>query len=126
MCIRDRQYTTAKFQNELLCIIGNKIKNKIAEQVQKSRIFALIADETQDNSRHEQVAVVLRFVDDDPKIHESFIGFYSAEKTDGEALAMLLKSIILSLGLELQNLRVLCYDGAGNMCGSYGSFSNNW
>lgn len=113
------QYTTGKFQNELLCIIGDQVKNNIADKVRESRIFALIADETQDISRHEQVAIVLRHVDDDLKVHESFIGFYRAEKTDAESLATLLKSIILSLNLDIQNLRAQCYDGAANMRGSY-------
>lgn len=111
------RYTDGKFQNELLSIIGDQIKCAIADRVKKSGIFSIIADETQDISKHEQVAVVLRYVEENMKIHESFVGFYRTERCDGEALALLLKSVILSLNLDITNLRGQCYDGAANMRG---------
>ncbi|XP_025411824.1 uncharacterized protein LOC112684486 [Sipha flava] len=48
------------FQNELLSIIGEQIKCQIAKEVKGAKVFAIIADETQDIAKHEQVAIVLR------------------------------------------------------------------
>ncbi|KAJ8894575.1 hypothetical protein PR048_007238 [Dryococelus australis] len=46
-------------------------------------------------------------------------GFYRAEKTDGETLANLLKNVLVSLKLDINNLRAQWYDGASNMTGPY-------
>lgn len=56
------QYTSATFQNELLSIIGEQIKCQIAKEVKEAQVFAIIADETQDIAKHEQVAIVLRYL----------------------------------------------------------------
>ncbi|KAJ8883859.1 hypothetical protein PR048_015714 [Dryococelus australis] len=67
----------------------------------------------------QQVAVVIRHVNDNLDIHKSFIGFYHSEKTDGESLAKLLKNVLTSLNLDVQNMRTQCYDGASNMLRLY-------
>jgi hypothetical protein len=113
------KYSTAKFQNELTEIISSQIKSEIALKVKNSNIFSLIVDETQDISKHEQVSIVLRYVDDQLKVYESFIGFYRAENTDGETLVALIISALKSIDLGIGNVRAQCYDGAGNMSGPY-------
>ncbi|MGH0128763.1 UNVERIFIED_CONTAM: hypothetical protein FKN15_041105 [Acipenser sinensis] len=82
-------------------------------------MFALIADETQDINRHEQVAVVLRYVGSESEVQESFIGFYRTTKTDSKSLMLLLKSTLSILDLDIDKLRAQCYDGAANMRGNY-------
>ncbi|KAJ8896699.1 hypothetical protein PR048_002044 [Dryococelus australis] len=84
------QYTDGKFQNELRSIMEEQIKTKIADEITEAKIFALIADEIQDIVRLQQVAVVIRHVNDNLEVHKSFIGFYHTEKSDGESLANLL------------------------------------
>ncbi len=69
----------------------------IIQRAHEAKMFALIADETQDISRHEQAAVVLRYVDRDLSVHESFIRFYRTDRTDGESLAHLSKNVLTSL-----------------------------
>ncbi|KAL4104693.1 hypothetical protein QTP88_019975 [Uroleucon formosanum] len=93
------QYTSATFQNELLSIIGEQIKCHIAKEVKEAEVFAIIADETQDIAKHEQVAIVLR--------------------TDGKTLANELKNVLISMDLNIKNLRAQCYDGTSNMRGPY-------
>ncbi|KAL4085218.1 hypothetical protein QTP88_027077 [Uroleucon formosanum] len=113
------QYTSATFQNELLSIIGEQIKYHIAKEVKEAEVFAIIADETQDIAKHEQVAIVLRYVNEKLEVHESFVGFYRAKRTDGKTLANELKNVLISMDLNIKNLRAQCYDGASNMRGPY-------
>ncbi|KAJ8890324.1 hypothetical protein PR048_009832, partial [Dryococelus australis] len=91
------QYTSATFQNELLSIIGEQIKLYIGNKVREAKMFAIIADETQYIAKHEEVAIVLRHVNENLEVHDSSVGFYRAEKTDGETLANLLKNDLVSL-----------------------------
>ncbi|XP_050547957.1 zinc finger MYM-type protein 1-like [Daktulosphaira vitifoliae] len=115
----DNCYTSPTFQNELLSIIGEQIKMHIAKEVKEAKIFAIIADETQNIAKHEQVAIVLRYVNDKLEIHESFVGFYRTKRADGVSLANELKNVLISLDLNLKYLRAQCYDGASNMRGPY-------
>lgn len=65
------KYVHIQHQNELINVMACK-------RVHEAGIFALIADEMQDISMHEQVAMVLRSVDRDlAGCPESFIGFYT-------------------------------------------------
>lgn len=94
--------------------MAGQVKNYILQRVHEAGMFALIADETQHINKHEQVAVVLRYVDGDLAVHESFIGFHRTDRTDGESLAILLKNVLTSLNLDISNLRAVL-----RWCGEY-------
>lgn len=46
-----------------------------------------------------------------------FLGFYKTEKTDAETLFIIVKDMLQRLGLQLNNLRGQCFDGASNVSG---------
>lgn len=52
-------------------------------------------------------------------MHESFVGFYRVTRTDDKTLANEIKNVLVSLDLNIKNLRAQCYDGASNMRGPY-------
>ena len=77
-----------------------------------------MADEAQDVSNKEQLALVLRYVDKNGEIKENFIKFiHCKEGVSGIDIADLLKKEIRQLGLDLLDCRGQGYDGAGNMAG---------
>ena len=65
--------------------------------------------------------MVIRFVDSTKTIREEFVGFYVCEiGTAGTAikkLIVLIVKAIIDLGLNMDDCRGQCYDGAGNMAG---------
>lgn len=71
-------------------------------------ILSIIVDETQDLSRHEQVAIILRYVNNDFEPIEAFLSFYKSDSTDGLTFSLLIKNTLLSSGLKLENLRGQC------------------
>ncbi|KAG2703961.1 hypothetical protein I3760_06G161100 [Carya illinoinensis] len=88
----------------ILEVLAKKVRNKIREDVGNSR-FCIIVDEAPDESKREQMAIILRFVDVD------------------DTLALTLKneiSAVLSRHcLDIQNIRRQGYDGASNMRGEW-------
>ncbi|XP_071704273.1 uncharacterized protein [Rutidosis leptorrhynchoides] len=56
------KFTSASIQKELLKIIANKVRKHIRTEVGDS-YFCVIIDESRDESKKEQMAIVLRFVD---------------------------------------------------------------
>ena len=63
-------YTSASIQNNLLEIVAGHIRDQILAEVRSAEVFGIIFDETQDISRHEQAALVLRYVSEDFTIQE--------------------------------------------------------
>ena len=112
-------YTSAKIQNDMISLIGKVIQQNIVHEIKKAGFFSIIADETMDISRLEQMSLCVRYVTNDFVINERFVGFRSTATTDGATLYALLTDTLLSLGLSLNQVRAQCYDGASNMRGRY-------
>mgnify|MGYP001797961719 FL=1 len=76
----------------------------------------MLADEATDCSNVEQLAIVLRFVDESLKIREEFLGFVPCRNgLSGEAIAEEISTFLSSIDLSLDDCRGQGYDGAGNM-----------
>ena len=103
-------------QNELLDICRAETLRLISQDV-GDKPFSLMIDETSDITKTEQVSICIRFVNDDDNIQETFLGFYDTASTSAEALFELAIKVLADLGLDIQNLVGLCFDGASNMSG---------
>lgn len=112
-------YMNSATQNEIIEIMAQQVLESIIKEVKDACIFSIIADETMDLSRHEQVALIVRYVSHALIVNERFIGFYRTVRTDGASLAALIKNTLETLGLDLSSLRGQCYDGAASMRGPY-------
>lgn len=56
-------YTSPDIQNELISICGNLILEKLVGRINKSKCFAIMAYETTDISRTEQMSLCIRYID---------------------------------------------------------------
>lgn len=56
-------YCSKTIQNELLGTASTLIKEKVCSKVEQSRFMAVLADETQDRAKREQMALVVRYVE---------------------------------------------------------------
>ena len=79
-------YTSHLIQNELLEIVAESMKKVIVADIRNAGVYALILDETQDIACHEQVAMIIWYVNEECVIKEHFLGFFRAMRTDGETL----------------------------------------
>lgn len=71
-----------------------------------SGLFGIIADESRDISKKEQLTCILRWVSlSDLVSHEVFIGMYLIEKPDAEIIAASLKDVLLRSNLRLIDCR---------------------
>ena len=60
---KNATYTSPEVQKELLHIMGTMIRNIVCSNVKEAGVFSLLADESKDRSKNEQLAIVLRYVD---------------------------------------------------------------
>ncbi|CAF3973461.1 unnamed protein product, partial [Rotaria sp. Silwood1] len=111
--------TDHKIQNEIIELLQQQILTGILNECRRAKYFSVMIDETKDIACHEQVSLVIRFVDEKFNVFEKFIGFARTATMTGEALADLLIKWLKKLNLNLENLVGQCYDGASNMRGEY-------
>ena len=117
-CPRNARYMSAPIQNELIELCGKDIQYQIVSKIKAAKFYAILCDEAMDASSKEQLAFVIRFVNEMHTIQEEFLRFiYCDEGVAGIKLANHILSAIAELGLDILNCRDQGYDGAGNMSG---------
>ncbi|CAF4129672.1 unnamed protein product [Rotaria sp. Silwood2] len=95
------KYTYHSSQNEILSIIQEHILSRIVSEIKISKYYSIMIDETTDISRHQQVSLVIRFIDDQFNVYERFIGFERASDTNGQGLFDLLLEWLKTLDLDI-------------------------
>ena len=115
-CKKNATYLGMQSQNEIIGDIGDQIQQTIVKKIKKARFFTVIADETTDVSRKEQMSLCARFVTDG-RINEEFLAFVEVKDLTGSGLAEKILSTIRHLGLDPQDLVGQSYDGASAMSG---------
>ncbi|XP_059448307.1 uncharacterized protein LOC132179584 [Corylus avellana] len=112
------KYTSHTIQKEILHVIASKVRNKIHEDIGDSK-FCIIVDEARDESKREQMAIVLRFVDKDGFIQERFFDIVHVKDTSALTLKNGISDVLSRYLLDIQNIRGQGYDGASNMRGEW-------
>jgi len=81
-------------QNELIELMGEKVKSEIISCAKGSKYYSIIADCTPDISHVEQLSLTIRFVElssnDKISVKEYFIEFITDNGSTGERLKLLL------------------------------------
>ena len=112
-------YISPLIQNSLLNIMGSMVRRKICDDIRKSVYYSILADETKDVSKKEQLTIVLRFVDDNAVIHENFLTFVEASELNAAGLTSYILSVLKEHRLDPENIVSQGYDGASVMSGKY-------
>ena len=117
-------YRSKTTQNEVIGICKRLITDHLVKEIRSSIYFSILADEASDISNCEQMAFVIRFVDESALIREAFLGFFPCtEGLSGKAIAKQIITAVHTLGLDMNLCRGQGYDGAGNMSGKYNGAS---
>ncbi|GFX30672.1 zinc finger MYM-type protein 1 [Trichonephila clavipes] len=126
---RIQKYLSPKIQNELIAIIGSRIKENIVKNIRKCSFFSIVLDTTQDISKKDQLSIIIRHVTtdvndnnepDNIRINETFLGIIEAANQTAKSLESDVLNFLNILDINLTKCRGQGYDGAVNMSGAYG------
>ncbi|XP_073016439.1 uncharacterized protein [Primulina eburnea] len=95
-----------------------RVKNLIREEIADNK-YCIVIDEARDESKREQMSIVLRFVDKNGCIQERFFGLVHVSDTTALKLKNAINSYLSHYNLDVQNIRGQGYDGASNMRGEF-------
>lgn len=115
---KNAKYTSPEVQKEILSIYARKVQKSIREEIGDSK-FCIMVDEARDESKKEQMAVVLRFVNKEGLIKERFLDLIHVNDTTALTLKESICAVLSANGLSMQNIRGQGYDGASNMRGEW-------
>ena len=116
---RKTSFVSPQAQNEIVEMYCHTILRKLASDIQRHQIFAVVVDGTQDITGAEQESICIRYFDTDLNVHETFIGLYNVPGTTGDTISKMVFDVLMRLNLPLSGLRAQTYDGAANMSGVY-------
>jgi hypothetical protein len=130
-CSHNAQYISPRVQNEILDCASKLLIEKIVVEANNAKVWSLLADETMDRKKREQLVLVLRYVifkEDKVSIHEApvclldLLEDIKKDSDENNEIRMTGKNIgksilnkVKSLGLDLNRLVGQGYDGAANM-----------
>ena len=92
---KSSKYTTVDMQNEVLTVMSLRVLREVTSAMQKALFYTVMVDETTDCLNKEQVVLVIRWVDGDLNVHESFIGLYSVPSIDVNTLTTIIKESLV-------------------------------
>ncbi|XP_056453653.1 zinc finger MYM-type protein 1-like isoform X2 [Gadus chalcogrammus] len=113
------KYTSNTIQNEILQCLTSMVQDSIVKEVKESEVFSIIADETKDLQKKEQLSLVLRYYYNGA-VHESFLEMQHAQHLDAKGLSDMIIKCLESYELQYKsNLVGQGYDGASVMSGKH-------
>ena len=113
---RSATWLSPSFQNEIIQFLADQVQTIIKKQIQKAKYFTVLADETKDISKREQLAIVFRYIHNF-KIVERFTGYTLATALNSRALTDYIIKKVSDIELDPRYLISQCYDGASVMSG---------
>ncbi|XP_073138887.1 uncharacterized protein [Henckelia pumila] len=115
---RNNTYTSREVQKEVLNIMSNRVRQKIQSETGDAS-FCILVDEAHDESKREQMALILRFVNNSGILTERFFAIKSVSDITSLTLKNDVSNILVHYNLQAQNMRGQGYDGASNMRGAW-------
>ena len=84
--VRPTTWTSWATQNEVVEIMSHEILRSIFSEVRANKFFTVLADETGDISRVEQLVIMIRHVSCELEVSEDLLGLHSLERSDSETI----------------------------------------
>jgi Domain of unknown function (DUF4371) len=101
---RNAKYTSPTVQKEILQIFSRKVQTTIRDEIDNSK-FCIIVDESRDESKKEQMTIVLRFVDKEGFIKERFLDLVHVKNTTALTLKESICVVLSDNNLSVQDIR---------------------
>jgi len=100
---QNAKYTLHHIQKDILYVLAKRLRNAIREEIGDSK-FWIIVDEARVESKKEQMAIVLRFVDKDGFIQERFFDIVHVKDTSVSTLKNEIFAVLSQHRLDIQNI----------------------
>lgn len=113
---KNAKYTHHTIQNDLFYVMSKLVLETIAKEVKEAKYFAILADETKDISKTEQLSIMVRYYHNNT-MNERFLGYVPCNELNAKALFNYINKTLTDCGIDIKNCIAQTYDGASVMSG---------
>ena len=108
--------------NEIIKLFGQETTRLVVKKIKDAdcRYFSVMADETSDVSRKEQLVVCIRWIDNNFIPHEDYLKINVLNDLKAKTISDIILDCLKVNGLDIEDARGQCYDGASVMKGEKG------
>ena len=110
------KYTHYSVQNALLDFVKDMVLEQIKEELHEAKYFTILADESKDTCKKEQVVVAVCYCFNSA-IHEEFIGLAQAQSLDADGLSDIIIHQLRRVHANTKNCVGQGYDGTSVVFG---------
>ena len=113
-------YLLPTIQDELIELLGKKVKHFILEEIKAAKYFSILLDSTPDVSHIDQMALIVRYIkvnSSEVQIKESFLNFFSLHRKNADEIIKFILAEVQQNSLDIMMCRGQAYDNASNMTG---------
>ena len=115
-------YLSPTIQNELIELLGKKVKDLILEEIKTAKYFSNLLDSTPDVCHVDQTAFIVRYVkihsNNEVQIKESFLNFFPLRGKNADEITKSILNELQQNGLDILMCRGQAYDNASTMAGA--------
>ena len=115
--LKNQHYMSPEIVNKLIAVLGKELLQRLLENIRDTSWFAIIADETTDIAKLEQLSISIRWVRKTYEVNEDFVGLIHVPYITAATLTDAIKDVLIRCQLRLSQCRGQAYDGASNMMG---------
>jgi hypothetical protein len=118
------RYLSPQIQNELISLLGSKMREHLLSEIRTAPFFAIIGDTTIDMSKIDQYSNCIRYLHFENstksvEVRETFLGFYALQNQSAEGFVDLVCGLLKDASIDINKCRGQGYDGASVMSGAY-------
>ena len=117
---------TSDIQNTLVNVMARTVQESTCSSVCKGGAYTILADETKDCSKKEQLAIVIRYVNVEAvKLFEHFLTYVEATALDARSLSTFILDALRNNQLDPECIVSQGYDGESVMGGRCAGVQQN-
>ena len=111
------KYTSQPMQNELISVLAELVRGKIAAQVREAKLYTTLADGTTDNNRTEIQGLVIRFMSTDGTMKEHCIDLKGIGDRSAKGIVSFVEGTLKNFQFSFGGIVSQSYDGASVISG---------
>lgn len=112
----DLTFTSSFSVTDVLSSINTDLEEDLLKCLNEAKFYALLADESSDESRREQFAILARFRRNG-KVGDHYLGLIEVQRTDAESLMKEIDRFLIAKGIRVENAMFVGFDGCNTMSG---------
>ena len=101
-------YLSPTIQNELIEVLGKKVKHLILEEIKAAKYFSILLDSTPEVSHIDQMVLIGRYVKFDSRevqIKKSFLNFFPLHRKNADKITKSILDELQQNGLDIMMCR---------------------